>query len=70
VNHYHDRARGPIAYYWLLITPCSQSINRVAFTSSGAAIMREQGTPIVLTKEDWSVLMLKELRGNALASVK
>lgn len=32
--------------------------------------MREQGTPIVLTKEDWSVLMLKELRGNALASVK
>ena len=60
----------------LLLTvnhPCSQSIKRVVFTSSGATIMQESDTPVVLTEKDWNIEcleMFKELRGNAPDSVK
>ncbi|KIM62532.1 hypothetical protein SCLCIDRAFT_25022 [Scleroderma citrinum Foug A] len=60
----------------LLLTvnhPCSQSIKRVVFTSSGATIMQESDTPVVLTEKDWNIEcleMFKELGGNAPDSVK
>ncbi|KAL4078866.1 hypothetical protein V8B97DRAFT_1864802 [Scleroderma yunnanense] len=40
----------------------NQSIKRVVFTSSGATILRESDTPIILTEKDWNIQCLEALK--------